>query len=1137
LSAPGVPAAPGTVGRGAAAPASGLGNAAAMRSGTLPGAGTSGGPQPPLSNAVAARTGTGAQPSGAAGGLRGGAGGGLPAPAAGAGSGAPAPGTPGVGLTGVQPQPLPGPEVVELKGKLLFEPSLPLAQSIKDRSVSGPALPPPLSPVVPRSSWTFVNVRFGELASGRIPVYWTDTGFETPPAEQYFPGWGMEMSHPAFPHAGLATPMLWIKIEDSIVEGAMGWRSYAAWTKDPTMFGTHVPWELLFRGMAGFTNLRLFQPITDTLWYGKLTYDVPYLTFDQGAFSGTGRLTVIDEQYEFEGEIDVPVTGLPKAAKVPVKLTPGGLFGLYTWHFDRSVGGKGGARISGDVTATLGNGSFDVRGAATYASAQPRINGRVEIIVDGIDVVTQLVRDRLGPDAPASIGPAAPGEGIGITGFGQLDFTLSDWMTGNAEVIVHPEGWVTARGEILPTKVVPLLRKREKERPVDGAGGSFEHTIAGVPLIGDVRVEGGAQLYAYGWFGPGTLHDIRITGLLSNHPEIIDRFELAGTISAPAAAGLRVGGLESSDDAAKIEVSAYVAHLKKVMAARISARGQLELQMYAEVAAAAGRRASKAHPAQPEYYLQGDLAASAALVLDLRLWVGGDLLFWSGKLKLVDRTWTLGTAGAKLGFEYVLGKSGEGTISTSFDTIDFDPGKFADAIVRGETVQQKDYEGKQAVETTAESAVVNPQAPTSLGPAAPGAAPGKQLEAPFAMSGEHHSLWLALIEPPDLLMESPGPERLLPRIRRAQANTRKDPALPEEERAARLGDLDKIEAQAMLVLEAAQKVEKESLYLSPSVPGFEDLAQLIASYGTRYQTTDLAISLADVSSDPVAAKVAEAGAARARYASVLARRPRLLQELRELEKTLASAKKIGPALEARVGALQARLAQLQEIDAISQAPPHGRIVELSARKGTPNYYLTTAPEVPGPPVVLEFPDGSRIWRDTVGGPMRHEATLGASAGRAGMERLKYTATKHGNLPAGPKYQRAHSLGQGTGFESPYGVFYAPEKVNQTLQNKGIEEYMRNLAAKAAPGETFRVLTKTTPHADTLRLARIDYSILRVAGGQREEVASYSIQVTSSKEHPLVTAEAIRFSQAAAGQALAGRVPPPDVLTKPFSYQY
>ena len=296
-------------------------------------------------------------------------------------------------------------------------------------------------------------------------------------------------------------------------------------------------------------------------------------------------------------------------------------------------------------------------------------------------------------------------------------------------------------------------------------------------------------------------------------------------------------------------------------------------------------------------------------------------------------------------------------------------------------------------------------------------------------------------------------------------------------------------------------------------------ARLIAEYG------------------PLAAKFAAVGDARAGFASVLARRPVVSNELAELEHTLASATTIDPSVVAKIDKLQSRLAQLHEVDAISTAPRNAQILEVSADKAAANYYLNTAATVPGPPVVLEFPDGSRIWRDTVGGPIRHEATLGEAAGRAGMERGMFTATEHGNLPPGPHYQRAHSLGQGTGFESPYGVLYAPEHVNQTLQNHGIEAYLRDLGAKAGPGETFRVLTRSAPYPRTLRLATMDYTIVRVAGGRAEEVATYSIRVTGSAEHPLVTAGAIRFSPTAAGQAVIGRAPLPDVLTKAFSFAY
>ncbi|MBG0737931.1 DUF4157 domain-containing protein [Paeniglutamicibacter antarcticus] len=724
----------------------------------------------------------------------------------------------------------PGPEVIELKGKPLLAPSPALAQAIKDKA--GDTL--------------LVHVRFGELAEGFLPIVWSDTGFMTPPPAKNFPAWGIPMTHPAFPVAGLAKPTLWIEVRDSVVGGAMGWITAAAWANDPSQFRSHVPLEMLFGGLSAFTNLKIDGPITDVLWNGRFSYEAPHLTFDSGPFSGSGRIRVSDENYDFDATIDVPLTGLPKGATVPVK-RPNGLenliFGSKTWRYERTLGGKSGSKISGELTATLGNGSFDVRGTAGYSRSNPRIRGTVTIVVGSLETARQAVTDRLGPDAPASIEPAAPGEGIAIAGFGQLDFELSEWMTGNAEVIVHPEGWVTARGEILPTKIIPLFRKQAKEREVPGAGGSLTEVVAGLPLIGDVRIEAEAQLYSYGWFGPGTLHDIRVTGLISNHPAIVNRFELAGTISSPAAAGLRLE--------ANIGLSAYAVHLKKVAEAKLTGQGTLELQMYAEAAAAAGRRASTAPPGEAEYYLRGSLAAAAALILDLQLKLRGDVLgFWRPNIHLIDQTYTLGQAGAKLNFEYVFGKNKDSSIEVSFDKVSFDAGTFAAAVVRGETVTQKGYEGKTPVAADTTSEVVNPDAPPPPGPVASGAHTSAQLEEPFSMYWASHTLRLSLLEPPDLQMESTGPERLLNRISRARKNVRKDAALSVLERDTRLSDLDKIAAQARQVLDAAEKVEKGSRYLTPSVPGFHNLAQLIADYGTRYRTTDLAVGLAAVSVDP-----------------------------------------------------------------------------------------------------------------------------------------------------------------------------------------------------------------------------------------------------------------------------------------------
>ncbi len=288
---------------------------------------------------------------------------------------------------------------------------------------------------------------------------------------------------------------------------------------------------------------------------------------------------------------------------------------------------------------------------------------------------------------------------------------------------------------------------------------------------------------------------------------------------------------------------------------------------------------------------------------------------------------------------------------------------------------------------------------------------------------------------------------------------------------------------------------------------------------------------------PLAAKAAAVGDLRAAYQGVLGPRRGLAHELDELEQALAAGNNSGPKDLAKFDQMQGRLARLRELEGTSKAPRNASILEVSFDKSAANFYEKVAETVPNPPVVLEFPDGTRVWREYIGGPIQNEAQLGGSVGRAGMERGFFSRTEHGNLPVGPKYERAHSLGQGTGFESPYGLYYAPQYVNQTLQNQGVETYMRQLAAIAKPGETFQVVTNTLAHPASLRLAGIDYSIVRVVNGKAEQIASYTIRVSNSAEHPLVTATALQFSSTPAGQAVRGSTSAPDILKKPVSFAY
>jgi hypothetical protein len=216
----------------------------------------------------------------------------------------------------------------------------------------------------------------------------------------------------------------------------------------------------------------------------------------------------------------------------------------------------------------------------------------------------------------------------------------------------------------------------------------------------------------------------------------------------------------------------------------------------------------------------------------------------------------------------------------------------------------------------------------------------------------------------------------------------------------------------------------------------------------------------------------------------------------------------------------------------TDVPPDYRIERVSLDRRSPHYWNRPgAGVVPQPGVALEFPNGVRVWRAEPDGPILHDAPLGPSIGRAGAERAHYSAGEHGGLPPGPQYQRAHSLGQGTGFESPYGIYYAPAFVNLTLQNGGIESYLRSLAARRAPGEAFRVVTTTSTHPGSRRLSHVGYRIEGIVGGQVHEIARYEVAVAGTAERPVVRARAIQFADNPLAREIRATVPQPPVITR------
>jgi hypothetical protein len=189
------------------------------------------------------------------------------------------------------------------------------------------------------------------------------------------------------------------------------------------------------------------------------------------------------------------------------------------------------------------------------------------------------------------------------------------------------------------------------------------------------------------------------------------------------------------------------------------------------------------------------------------------------------------------------------------------------------------------------------------------------------------------------------------------------------------------------------------------------------------------------------------------------------------------------------GEIQRKIEETGKSADMWEPPPGYRIVPMTMA-ALPRDTGNNVDVLPNKVVYL-FPDGTRIWQQD--GRIHHSSPLRKGAGRAKTEAEMWLASemKRSGLKG---MERAHTLGQGTGFESPFGIYFAPREVNQTIQNNNIEEVMRGLRDTARPGESFSVSTITTPHWGTLRLKEVRYRIVVNRKGSNALLGEFFISV-------------------------------------------
>ncbi len=168
----------------------------------------------------------------------------------------------------------------------------------------------------------------------------------------------------------------------------------------------------------------------------------------------------------------------------------------------------------------------------------------------------------------------------------------------------------------------------------------------------------------------------------------------------------------------------------------------------------------------------------------------------------------------------------------------------------------------------------------------------------------------------------------------------------------------------------------------------------------------------------------------------------------------------------------------------------------------------TAPDVIPPGEILDFPGGARVWRNPIDNTIVVESTLGPGSGRRGFERELPSRTEYSAADIQAwAMERAHSQGQGTAFEAPYGIRLAARMINQGFQRAGIEGFGRRLAA-AEPATTFRMTTATKTQELTLRLEWIDYKIEVVRNGSARELFEFRMKAEGAEGMPEIDRDSV-----------------------------
>lgn len=489
-----------------------------------------------------------------------------------------------------------------------------------------------------------IPVRFASLAWGTIWIAGSIEGlqtFHTPQPNV------IRLDHPGLPSLDDShIPALLVEVYGGVVFGEIVTVSNQLSMGPPGSGFRRIDTANISRVMAleDLQNLRI-GAVENELGAGHLTFHVKDMSYDlDGVFPGHGHFGLDDERHILTANADIEAKGV-KRQTVSVARDNLGQIRARADNISSELITPEGHKLAGKLQALFERGVFDIRGTVTY-SAGDIARGQVTLLITDEATAWAAVRQRLGHQAPPVTESTGAPHGLAFIGWGDIDFKVNEWLTGTGEVVLDPDGYVTALGQLRPTKVLTLFPlKASKPRNLITPE---KHSVI-VPVF-EIPVELAATLTlkAHSSVGSATLSNIAVDGLFTTRPHQPSEFRISGIFAFPASAQVDLVAKGS------VSLPSILSHLGSLEA---EIDGNATLSAHALITPHIGRRSHGTDPSKASYYIGGRFNAAAALSLGLDggVYINPPIFPRFSIISFKSKRWQIGLGSISVKGTYVLG--------------------------------------------------------------------------------------------------------------------------------------------------------------------------------------------------------------------------------------------------------------------------------------------------------------------------------------------------------------------------------------------------------------------------------------------------------------------------------------------------